>query len=77
MVSDALSCYASLISRHSETKQNKKPTKLVTIQRGARLRGGSRIFIGGGGGGRKRLYARTHVTSAKSEVLFGRDPGPA
>ena len=30
----------------------------------------------GGGGGRKILYARTHITSAKSEVPFGRDPGP-
>ena len=29
------------------------------------------------GGGRKRLYARTHITSAKFEVPFGRDPGPA
>ena len=32
--------------------------------------------FGGGGGGRKKLYARTHITSAKSEVPFGRDPGP-
>ena len=25
-------------------------------------------------GGRKRLYTRTHITSAKSEVPFGRSP---
>ena len=37
-------------------------------------RGGSRIFMGGGEGGRKRLCARTHIhdiTSAKPEVPFG------
>ena len=33
--------------------------------------------MGGGGGGAKDYnYARTHITSAKSEVPFGRDPGP-
>ena len=35
-------------------------------------RGGSRIFMGGGGA--KDYYALTHTTSAKSEVPFGRDP---
>ena len=39
------------------------------------IQGGSRIFIWGGGGA-KDYIARTHITSAKSEVPFGRDPGP-
>ena len=38
--------------------------------------GGSRIFIGGGGGGRKRLCARTHITSAEPNSLSAGVHGP-
>ena len=38
---------------------------------------GTSMTTRGGSRGAQRLYARTHITSAKSEVLFGRDPGPA
>ena len=31
---------------------------------------------GGGGAGRKRLSARTHITSGKPEVPYGHDSGP-
>ena len=37
-------------------------------------RGGSRIFIWGGGG--KRLCARMHITRAKQEDPYGRVQGP-
>ena len=33
-------------------------------------RGGTRIFIGGGGGARDYVRARMHITSAKLEVPF-------
>ena len=32
---------------------------------------------GGGGGGRKRLCAPTHITSANPKVPYGQGPGPA
>ena len=42
-------------------------------------RGESRIFIGGVGGGGVAIdyYARTHITSAKPEIPYGRGPGLA
>ena len=37
---------------------------------GQSIRGGARIFIGGGGGGaRKRLCARTHITNAEPNSI--------
>ena len=33
-------------------------------------------FSFGGGGGRKRFCARTHITSARPEVPYGRAQGP-
>ena len=40
------------------------------------FRGGSRIFMGEGGGGRKRLCARTHITSAEPKSLSAGVQGP-
>ena len=48
---------------------------ITTIQysREVLTRGGSRIFIGGGGGA-KDYVRRTHITSANPEVAYRRGP---
>ena len=40
-------------------------------------RGGSRIFIWGGGGGAQQIMCACAHTSVKPEIPFGRGPGAA
>ena len=49
---------------------------VMHLQMAYSIRGGSRIFIWGGGG-RKRLCARTHITSAEPNSLSAGVHGPA